>query len=136
MRRRHFTLQEALALLPRLTELLSALRAQRRALLEKERALVDHYHRRVRSNGQARGGEELARLQAEVEAGRRALAEAAATVEALGCELKDVEQGLIDFPALRQGREIYLCWRLGEPTIAWWHEVDTGFAGRRPLEPL
>ena len=54
-------------------------------------------------------------------------------IHALGCELKHVDQGLIDFPALREGREVYLCWRLGEPTIGWWHDLDTGFAGRQPL---
>lgn len=56
---------------------------------------------------------------------------------ALGVEVKDPDQGLIDFRALRDGREVYLCWKLGEgPRIRWWHELDTGFGGRRPLDPL
>jgi len=53
---------------------------------------------------------------------------------ALGCEVKDLEQGLIDFHAMREGREVYLCWRNGEDDIRFWHEIDTGFAGRRRLE--
>jgi hypothetical protein len=53
---------------------------------------------------------------------------------ALGIELKDYETGLIDFPAERDGRPVYLCWRLGEPSVQFWHEIDAGFAGRRPLE--
>jgi hypothetical protein len=134
MRRRHFTLEEALALLPRLTELLEALRTRRRELRELERRLADRYQRRVRGNGHIRGGEELARLQAELEAGITQLNEQLGAIHAMGIEVKDVEQGLIDFPTLREGREVYLCWRLGEPTIAWWHELETGFAGRQPLE--
>ena len=133
MRQRHFTLEEALALLPQLTELLEALRTRRRELQALERRLTERYEHRARGNGQVRGGEELARVQAELEAGITQLNEQVAAVHALGVELKDVEQGLIDFPSLRDGEEIYLCWRLGEPTIAWWHALDTGFAGRQPL---
>ena len=51
----------------------------------------------------------------------------------LGVALKDIEQGLIDFPTERDGRIVYLCWRQGEDEIRFWHELDTGFAGRRPL---
>jgi hypothetical protein len=133
MRRRHFTLEEALALLPRLTEMLTALGRRRRELQEKERALVARYQQRVRGNGRVRGGEELAALQAELEAGLAALNQEVAAIQALGCEVKDLDHGLIDFPALREGREVYLCWRLGEPTIEWWHDPDIGFAGRQPL---
>jgi hypothetical protein len=55
---------------------------------------------------------------------------------ALGVELKDYETGLVDFPAERDGRPVYLCWRLGEPKVQFWHEIDAGFVGRRPLEEL
>jgi hypothetical protein len=51
----------------------------------------------------------------------------------LGVELKDPYMGLVDFPCWKDGREVYLCWRLGESEIGWWHEVHLGFAGRRPL---
>ena len=51
----------------------------------------------------------------------------------LGVALKDVEQGLVDFPAIRDGRIVYLCWKQGEDEIRFWHDVDTGFAGRQPL---
>ena len=54
-------------------------------------------------------------------------------LDGLGVQLKDIDQGLVDFPSRRDGRVVYLCWRLGEETIAWWHDVDTGFAGRQPL---
>ncbi len=50
-----------------------------------------------------------------------------------GVLIKDVNIGLLDFPALRNGREVYLCWQYGEDDIAFWHEVDAGFAGRQPI---
>lgn len=56
-------------------------------------------------------------------------------IDALGVLVKDLDSGLIDFPALRDGREVYLCWRLGEGDhLAWWHEIEAGFAGRQPLD--
>jgi hypothetical protein len=62
------------------------------------------------------------------------LAERVAELEALGIQIKDYERGLIDFPHLRDGRVVLLCWQLGEgQRLEWWHETDTGFAGRQPL---
>ena len=50
-----------------------------------------------------------------------------------GIVLRDIEQGLIDFPGMRDGKEVFLCWRMGEDAVNYWHDPDTGFAGRRPL---
>jgi hypothetical protein len=52
----------------------------------------------------------------------------------MGCILKDINTGLVDFPTVRKGREVFLCWQHGEPEIAFWHDVDAGFAGRQPLD--
>jgi hypothetical protein len=52
----------------------------------------------------------------------------------LGIELKDIDRGLVDFPSLREGRVVYLCWLVSEPTVSYWHEVEAGFRGRRPLD--
>jgi hypothetical protein len=133
MARRHFTLEEALALLPRLTELLEALRERRQELRELEQQLAARYQQRVRGNGHVRGGDELGQIRTALEAGITQLNEQVAAIHALGVEVKDLDQGLVDFPSQREGREVLLCWRLGEPTIAWWHDLDTGFAGRQPL---
>lgn len=57
-------------------------------------------------------------------------------LESLGCELKDHEVGLVDFPCLCEGREVYLCWKLGEEQIEHWHETDRGAAGRKPISTL
>lgn len=61
------------------------------------------------------------------------LAELNEELEQIGCALKDYQIGLIDFPGLVEGREVCLCWRLGEPRVEFWHEIQTGFAGRRPI---
>jgi len=62
------------------------------------------------------------------------LAENAGQLESLGVQLKDYERGLVDFPSLREGRVVLLCWQLGEgDQIEWWHDLEAGFAGRQPL---
>ncbi|MGB9624111.1 MAG: DUF2203 domain-containing protein [Phycisphaerae bacterium] len=61
------------------------------------------------------------------------LSELAEELDLIGCELKDYEIGMVDFPAIMDGRQVYLCWKLGEETIEYWHEVLEGAAGRRPL---
>jgi hypothetical protein len=58
----------------------------------------------------------------------------AQTIEAMGIELKDMNTGLVDFLAERDGRDVYLCWRYNEPKVAFWHELEAGVAGRQPLE--
>ena len=54
-------------------------------------------------------------------------------VEEMGCEIKGIREGLIDFPSIRDGKEIYLCWRMPEKEILFWHDLHTGFAGRKPI---
>ena len=54
-------------------------------------------------------------------------------IESIGCEIKGVREGLIDFPSIREGREIYLCWRMPEKEIRFWHSLDAGFSGRQPI---
>jgi hypothetical protein len=61
---------------------------------------------------------------------------AVARIDALGITLRDIERGLIDFPALAAGRQVWLCWQLGEADVTQWHELDAGFGGRRPLIEL
>ena len=77
--------------------------------------------------------EELHQAHGEFEALKERLQGYVHELTALGVELKDYLTGLIDFPARFDGRDVYLCWRLGEPEVAHWHEVDAGFAGRQKL---
>ncbi len=129
---RQFSLEEADSLLPRLRELLPRLQETKRQhdqLQEK----VWAYQRKMAGNGHL--------LEAEMNTARREMAKAAAAVnglieevQALGCEVKDADTGLVDFRTEMEGREVYLCWKLGEPSIGWWHELEAGFAGRQPLQ--
>jgi hypothetical protein len=61
------------------------------------------------------------------------LSELREELEEIGCELKDYDLGLVDFPARLEGREIVLCWKLGEPAVAFWHEIDGGYSARQPI---
>jgi len=80
--------------------------------------------------------EELEQMQADIQADIERLNQFAHELEELGVELKDPRLGLIDFPTLVDGREAYLCWKLGEPEVGFWHEVTTGFQGRQPVDQL
>ncbi|MHB1424668.1 MAG: DUF2203 family protein [Gemmataceae bacterium] len=79
--------------------------------------------------------EELRLVQAELERGQEKMEEYVRELGQIGVELKDPFTGLIDFPSLMNGRPVYLCWRLGEADIAYWHELEAGFAGRQKLTP-
>ncbi len=66
----------------------------------------------------------------------RRMERSVARIDAWGITLRDIGSGLVDFPALANGRPIWLCWKLGEDDVAWWHELDAGIAGRKPLIEL
>ena len=95
--------------------------------------LRKHQERLAHLQEEANRGEEATQLEDEFERGRERLVEFVEELRKLGVELKDPFMGLVDFPCWKDGREIYLCWRQGEPEVAHWHEVDAGFAGRQKL---
>src|SRR5947208_2722177 len=78
--------------------------------------------------------EQLARSRAERQKLASELEEAIKRIQETGCVIKDLDVGLIDFPSLRGGEEVYLCWKLGEERIGYYHGIDEGFAGRKPLD--
>jgi hypothetical protein len=127
---RLFTLAEANALIEQVTPLLERLREEHAALLEA-RQTFGEYANAMRSHGflveghrvESEIGERIARLRAGIEA-----------ITDLGVEIKNLEWGLVDFPALRNGEIVYLCWRLDEGPISYWHDLDAGFAGRQPID--
>lgn len=133
MASRYFTREEANRLLPRLEALMGELVHRRQELLQKEQ-LLETLRARLAGNGHSPDREGIGRLRQEVEELIQQLRQGIADVEALGCLVKDLEMGLVDFPTLRGGREVYLCWRLGEEEVAFWHSVEEGFAGRKPLK--
>ncbi len=77
--------------------------------------------------------EELAHMEAELERDTRQLQEYAGELRRLGVEPKSATEGLVDFPAVVDGRRVYLCWKLGEPEVLYWHDLDAGYGGRQPL---
>ena len=128
---RRFTLDEAESLLPRLTTLMLDVR-ERKQEHDRFQERVWQFERKMGSDGHL--------VEAQLNEARQEMEKAAAQVnsliekvEALGCEVKDIDQGLVDFRTEMEGREVYLCWKLGEPNIGWWHDMETGFAGRRAL---
>jgi hypothetical protein len=130
---RLFTLAEAEALLPTVVPILEAIRDARLELRAAE-AEIGQRLAPVRGNGHHVDEGAVKRLRDQAARAAAALRRRAADLEALGVELKDPDAGLIDFRAERGGRVVYLCWRLGEPRIDWWHDLDAGFAGRQRLE--
>jgi hypothetical protein len=131
---RYFTPDEAnraLEVVRPLTERLIAARREFAALQEQ----LQDLRRRVSGNG---GGLDAGAVGRATEAAETALAAVDSLLRELtdiGAQVKDLDQGLIDFPALhpRNGAVVLLCWRVGEPEVAWWHLPEDGFAGRKPL---
>lgn len=128
-RRRLFTVAEANALLPELIPILESLR-DNKARLEEARDALAKLTPAMRSNGYGMAAVGLERRVGNLAA---KLTRGIERVTTLGVELKDLDHGLIDFPTRREGRIVLLCWRLGEGALAFWHELDEGFAGRQPL---
>ncbi|MCC7104571.1 MAG: DUF2203 domain-containing protein [Chloroflexi bacterium] len=128
---RTFTLEEARALLPALRELLEQAIAAR-GTLERAAEASRRLEQRARGNGH---GDHDASTSFERDSQQATASFQAAVrdIAELGVELKALNAGLVDFPSLREGRVVYLCWKLDEPDLAFWHPFETGFAGRQPL---
>jgi hypothetical protein len=123
---RHFTVEEANALLGRIEPVLRSLREARDRLTDAEA------HEALAGAAPTNGGGDPGRDVGEafLEVRRMLLA-----LQELGIVVRDIERGLIDFPAIHEGREVYLCWELDEqPRIAFWHDLEAGYGGRQPLE--
>jgi hypothetical protein len=88
---------------------------------------------RIAGNGGDLSPGEVRDAAAAVEREVATIAECVAALEAAGVQVKDMDEGLVDFPARHAGRDILLCWKVGEPAVSYWHGLDEGFAGRKPL---
>ncbi len=120
-----FTLEQANACLPLLEELLDEMQEVRKLILESAPEAETMLARASGNGGSKKAGEHLLLLQR--------FQAAQATLQDIGCELKDLDLGLVDFPSYREGHLVYLCWKRGEPRVEFWHPIDAGFAGRQPL---
>jgi hypothetical protein len=130
--KKFYTIDEANATLPLLRSILRDITELANELRERNERL-----KRVQVPAHATVGdphrEELEEMHAELERGQERMREFEHELKSLNVELKDYFTGLIDFPCWMDGRAVYLCWRLGEPEIGFWHELDSGFAGRKKL---
>jgi len=122
---RYFTIEEANALLTRIRPIIESVMAARQHIIDTQPEVWPILEKSIGNGGSRKAGllvEDFKRIERGVKA-----------IQDLGVVVKDIEAGLLDFPAMRGGREVFLCWRYNEPRVAFWHELHTGFAGRQPL---
>ena len=129
-----FDLDQAEKLLPRLECLLRGAIESKQRITEIEQEYADLVRNIFQSGGRSVDLPAFSNRKKEKEESEQALLKTLQEVQMLGCVVKDLCIGLIDFPCRVGEREAYLCWRLGEPSIRFWHAVDEGFAGRRPID--
>ena len=143
---RFYDLDEANAAIPEVRTILESLRDQRAELIRLRDEVLAHRHRgrepRARGRRRRRPTEANDRratsgvLRLRMQGVIDRMQAGVVRIDELGITLREIETGLIDFPALASGRQIWLCWRLGEGDVEWWHELGDGFAGRRALADL
>ena len=122
---KHFTREEANAMLPRLRAMLEQLQEAKGELTDAEA------HEALSESAPGNGGGDPGRRVGE---GFLEVRRILGALEEAGIVIKDIDRGLLDFPALMDGREVYLCWELGEDAVDHWHDLASGFGGRQPLD--
>ena len=129
---RRFSREEADALLPQIAPRLVQLRDLKRQN-DETRSAVNDLQSKLKTNGNSMDIE-MSRLSRALQSTVAAINGLIERVTSLGVEVKDLEIGLVDFRGERDGREVYLCWKLGEERVSFWHELNTGYASRQPLD--
>jgi len=130
---RIFTPEEA-------NEALTELRPVAEQMVAHRRALSEAQHRQaelvvtIAGNGGDLGPSDLQEAAAAIQREADGIAECVRVLDDAGVQVKSLEEGLLDFPSLRDGEDVLLCWQVGEPEVAFWHGIDEGFAGRKPLD--
>ncbi|HMF15539.1 MAG TPA: DUF2203 domain-containing protein [Gemmataceae bacterium] len=132
--KKYFTVAEANATLPLARAIVKDITTLARDLRERHERL-----KRLEPNEGAKLGqayqEEVEQVRTEFERDQERMRDFLKELNDLGIQLKDFDTGLLDFPCLLDGREVYLCWKQGEPEVTHWHEIDAGFKGRREITP-
>lgn len=134
-KKKYFTVEQANQALPLVRAIVTDIVTHFRDVHERKERLM---RIRRRSGGATREAdnlysEEVQQIEEELEKDVARLQDYVDELQSLGAEFKDYVRGLVDFPALIDGREVYLCWQLDEPEIGYWHELDAGFQGRQSL---
>jgi hypothetical protein len=126
--RRSYSLEEANALIPQVRAVLLQLAVEQRRLDASHAEM----HRQLDANGDPESAAAATRQEVEVADIREGMRTLLVHLGEMGVELRDVEMGLVDFPGEREGAPVWLCWRLADPRVAFWHRADEGYANRRP----
>jgi hypothetical protein len=129
-----FTLNEATTLLPVLRTLLKRSMEGKRSIEDVEKELQDVKHRILLSGGLLVDVQEMARRRAEHDKAVQEIKDALAEIEAIGVQVKDLDIGLLDFPCVVDDEIVLLCWKYGEEKIQYWHGLEEGFRGRKPID--
>lgn len=129
---RYFTTEQANEALQEVRPLTEELVEHRRALLELQE-LQSSLNQRIAGNGGNVEPRELQDMQQRLDEEVAGIARCVARIHEAGGLVKDLDAGLVDFPARREGVEVLLCWRLGEDEVGFWHGLEEGFSGRKPL---
>ena len=130
----HFTLREAQGLVPKISGLLREAIASRAEAAEADAAVRAATERIILMGGMSVDPAASRQAKSRLEAAAARLRDFVESIQEIGCVVKDLEIGLIDFPTLYGGEEVFLCWKLGEPEIQFWHGVNEGVAGRKPID--
>jgi hypothetical protein len=129
-----FTFEEATTLLPVLRALLKRAMESKRLIEKVEKELQDLRHRVLLSGGLSVDVPALAHRRAERDKALQEIKDALAEIEAIGVQVKDLDIGLLDFPCVVEDEVVLLCWKYGEEKIGFWHGLEEGFRGRKPID--
>ncbi len=131
---RRFTVEEAGRLLPQVGRLLQRAVALKAEFDEAEGEIQAFADRVSKSGGMVVDRERVFGSRSRREGAVQQLRDVIEEIQGFGCIIKDLDSGLLDFPSLFRGAEVYLCWRLGEPAIEFWHGIEEGFSGRKRID--
>ncbi len=123
-----YSIEQANALIPQVRAIVLQLAVEQRRL----DAAHAEMHRQLDSNGDPAAAARASRQEVDVTQIRDGMRGLVDHLAEMGIELRDMELGLVDFPGVRDGRSVWLCWRLADPSVAFWHGTDEGYANRRP----
>jgi hypothetical protein len=136
MAEKYFDRHQAEELLPEIGQILEEARKQKRALDSITAEISNAALRIMMLGGSLPPFAELNRKKTQREKVAEQLTRTVDEIQQTGCLVKDLDTGLVDFPSLRGGEKVYLCWKLGEARIGYWHGIEEGFAGRKPLDDI
>ena len=131
---KRFTLTEAESLLPEIDSIMREAVSLKAKYLEAEEVIQTFAQRVAMQGGVLVDRDTVLHNRADRDTHGERLKSAVEKLQEFGCVIKDLDIGLVDFPTLFRGREVYLCWKMGEPGIRFWHGMDEGFAGRKQID--